>query len=181
MEDRRRAQRQPAVWMGSCHVEGEPTDLWRDCGVFDFSTFGVGMDFRYPDAAHLVGRRMSVRLPVGTSVELTFTGEVRNLKSGPDGIVRAGIEFFGLSEDELYVIDLLELGTLNTDRSRAVRTGEDLHVVAGRVLEIEPSAMVVDDVLPGVGGVGPVPQPAIGDPGENHVELLFAHEEREVE
>jgi len=116
MEDRRRAQRQPAVWMGSCHVEGEPTDLWRDCGVFDFSTFGVGMDFRYPDAAHLVGRRMSVRLPVGTSVELTFTGEVRNLKSGPDGIVRAGIEFFGLSEDELYVIDLLELGTLNTSR-----------------------------------------------------------------
>ena len=116
MEDRRRAQRQPAVWMGSCHVEGEPTDLWRDCGVFDFSTLGVGMDFRYPDAPDLVGRHISVRLPVGTSVELTFTGEVRNLKSGPDGIVRAGIEFFGLSEDELYVIDLLELGTLNTSR-----------------------------------------------------------------
>jgi len=102
--------------MGSCHVEGEPSDRWRDCGVFDFSTYGVGMDFRHPEADDLVGRRMSVRLPVGTSVDLTFTGEVRNLKSGPDGIVRAGIEFFGLSEDELYVIDLLQLGSLNGSR-----------------------------------------------------------------
>jgi hypothetical protein len=116
MDERRRAQRQPAVWMGSCHVEGDATGRWRDCGVFDFSTLGVGMDFRYPDAAALVGRRLSVRLPVGTSVELTFTGEVRNLKPGPDGIVRAGIEFFGLSEDELYVIDLLDLGTLHGSR-----------------------------------------------------------------
>jgi len=114
MDDRRRVQRQPGVWMGTCHVEGDSTDLWWDCGVFDFSTFGVGMDFRYPDAADLVGRRMSVRLPVGTSVDLTFTGEVRNLKPGPNGIVRAGIEFFGLSEDEMYVIDLLDLGSLRS-------------------------------------------------------------------
>ena len=85
MEDRRRAQRQPAVWMGSCHVEGDSSDLWRECGVFDFSTLGVGMDFRHPGSSDLVGRRISVRLPVGDSVDMTFTGHVRNAKPGPIG------------------------------------------------------------------------------------------------
>lgn len=113
MEDRRRAQRQSAVWIGSCHIQGEPSELWRDCGVFDFSTVGVGMDFRHPGTCEFVGRRISVRLPVGASVDMTFTGQIRNAKPGPDGIVRAGVEFPSLSEDELYVIDLLELGSLS--------------------------------------------------------------------
>ena len=114
MEDRRRAQRQPAVWMGSCHVEGDSSDLWRECGVFDFSTLGVGMDFRHDDPADVVGRRISVRLSVGESIDIAFTGVVRNIKAGPGGIVRAGVEFVGLSEDELYIVDLLELGSLST-------------------------------------------------------------------
>jgi len=100
--------------MGSCHVEGESSHQWRDCGVFDFSTLGVGMDFRHPGSSDLVGRRISLRLPVGDSVDMTLTGEVRNVRPGPDGIVRAGIEFVGLSEDELYIIDLMELGSLST-------------------------------------------------------------------
>jgi hypothetical protein len=98
--------------MGSCCVEGEDVDLWRDCGVFDFSTLGVGMDFRYPDASGLVGRRITMRLPVGGSMDITLVGEVRNVRAGPDGIIRAGIELLGLSEDELYIVDLLELGAL---------------------------------------------------------------------
>ena len=68
MEDRRRAQRQSTVWMGFCHVEGESPNhvegqssrLWRGCGVFDFSTLGVGMDFRHPYPTDLVGRRITV-------------------------------------------------------------------------------------------------------------------------
>jgi hypothetical protein len=120
MEDRRRAQRQSTVWMGFCHVEGESPNhvegqssrLWRGCGVFDFSTLGVGMDFRHPDPLDLVGRRITVRLPVGGSFDITFTGEMRNTTAGPDGVVRVGIEFVGLSEDELYIVDLLELGSL---------------------------------------------------------------------
>jgi hypothetical protein len=122
VEDRRRVQRQSTVWMGFCHVEGEtsglPDDessrLWRGCGVFDFSTLGVGMDFRHDDPADVVGRRISVRLSVGESIDIAFTGVVRNIKAGPDGIVRAGIEFVGLSEDELYIVDLLELGSLSS-------------------------------------------------------------------
>jgi PilZ domain len=105
--NRRRAQRQSAVWMGWCHVEGEPSDLWRDCGVFDFSNFGLGMDLRHP--SDLVGRRVSVRLPVGASIEVTLTGEVRNAKAGPDGVGRVGIEFVGLSKTERSIVDLLNL------------------------------------------------------------------------
>jgi hypothetical protein len=100
--------------MGSCHLEGEPSHLWQDCGVFDFSTLGVGMDFRHPGASDLVGRRITVCLPVGGSIDITFTGAVRNLKAGPDGILRVGIEFVDLSEEELYMVDLLELGALSS-------------------------------------------------------------------
>ena len=117
MENRRRAQRQSAVWMGSCHVEGEPSHLWRDCGVFDFSSLGVGMDLRHPDSTDLVGHRVSVRLPVGASIDMTLTGEVRNAKAGPDGVVRAGIEFAGLSGTERSIVDLLELGSVLRSRS----------------------------------------------------------------
>jgi hypothetical protein len=117
VENRRRAQRQSAVWMGSCHVEGEPSDLWRDCGVFDFSGLGVGMDLRHPGSTDLVGHRVSVRLPVGASIDMTLTGEVRNAKAGPDGIVRVGIEFSGLSDTERSIVDLLELGSVIRSRS----------------------------------------------------------------
>jgi hypothetical protein len=106
-ENRRRAQRQSAVWIGSCHVEGEPSDVWRDCGVFDFSNFGLGMDLRYP--SDLVGSRVSVRLPVGASIDVTLTGEVRNAKAGPEGVVRVGIEFVGLSKTERSIVDLLNV------------------------------------------------------------------------
>ena len=99
--------------MGSCQVEGEPSFLWRDCGVFDFSTFGLGMDVRHPDATELVGRYISVQLQVGPFVDMTLTGEVRNVKPGPEGIVRAGLEFVGLSSIERAIVQLLEReGTL---------------------------------------------------------------------
>ena len=108
MDNRRRAERQSAVWMGSCRVEDESSDAWRECGVFDFSTLGAGMDFRHSHSSDLVGRRIAVRLPVGASMDISLTGEVRNAKAGPDGIVRVGIEFVGLSETERSVVDLLE-------------------------------------------------------------------------
>jgi hypothetical protein len=94
--------------MGSCLVEGESSQLCRDCGVFDFSAYGAGMDFRYPDPFDLVGRRISVSLPIGGSMDVALTGEVRNAKAGPDGIVRAGIEFVDLSGTERVIVDVLE-------------------------------------------------------------------------
>ena len=116
MDDRRRVERQSAVWMGTCHVEGDSPDRRRDCGVFDFSALGVGMDFRHPDSVDVVGRRVSVRLPVGDSIDITLLGDVRNAKAGPDGIVRVGVEFVGLSEEELYIVDLLALDSVSSAR-----------------------------------------------------------------
>jgi hypothetical protein len=94
--------------MGTCHVEGDALDRVRDCGVFDISNLGVGMDFRYADPMRLEGRRVSVHLPVGDSIEVAFTGDVRNVRPGPGGIVRAGIEFVGLIDAERSLVDLLE-------------------------------------------------------------------------
>ena len=111
VENRRRAERQSAVWIGLCHVQGDALDLWRDCGVFDLSAFGVGMDLRHPDAMHLLGRSVSIRLPVGLSMDMTLSGEVRNAMEGPDGIVRIGIEFEDVSNTERSIVDLLERDT----------------------------------------------------------------------
>jgi hypothetical protein len=94
--------------MGSCHVEGDAPNLVRDCGIFDISTLGVGMDFHYADPISLEGRRVLVHLPLGDSVEVQFTGEVRNVRPGPGGIVRAGIEFVDLMDSERSIVDLLE-------------------------------------------------------------------------
>jgi hypothetical protein len=94
--------------MGTCHVEGDAPNLTRECGVFDISILGVGMDFHYADPMHLEGRGVSVHLPLGKSVEVQFTGEVRNVRAGPGGIVRAGIEFVDLMDSERSIVDLLE-------------------------------------------------------------------------
>jgi hypothetical protein len=114
VENRRRAERQFAIWMGSCLVEGEAPEQWQDCGVFDFAALGLGMDLHYTDASDLLGRQILVCLPVGPSMDVTLTGAVRNAKGGPDGIVRAGLEFIGLSETERGVVELLETGTLHS-------------------------------------------------------------------
>ena len=94
--------------MGTCHVAGDAPNLVRDCGIFDISTLGVGMDFHYADPMRLEGRRVSVHLPVGDNVEVAFTGEVRNVRAGPGGVVRTGIEFVDLDHSERLIVDLLE-------------------------------------------------------------------------
>ena len=122
MENRRRAERQWVLWMGRCHIEGEPSDLWRECAIIDLSTHGVGIDLRHPDAVELLGlwqdgslrlharRRITVRLEPEPSVEVTVEGELRNAGSAPDGVVRAGIEFVGVAETNRSIADLLNVG-----------------------------------------------------------------------
>ena len=102
--------------MGTCHVSGDAPNLVRDCGIFDISTLGVGMDFHYADPMRLEGRRVAVRLPLGDSVEVAFTGEVRNVRPGPGGIVRTGIEFVDLMDSERSIVDLLEYETALSPR-----------------------------------------------------------------
>jgi hypothetical protein len=102
--------------MGTCHVEGDALNLVRECGIFDVSTLGVGMDFHYADPMRLEGRRVSAHLPLGDNVEVAFTGEVRNVRPGPGGIVRAGIEFVDLKDSERSIVDLLEYDSAETPK-----------------------------------------------------------------
>jgi hypothetical protein len=108
--------------MGRCHIEDEPSDLWRECSIIDLSAHGVGIDLRHPDAVELLGlwqdgslrlharRRITVHLEPEPAVEVTVAGELRNAGSGPDGVVRAGIEFVGLDETDRSIVDLLNVG-----------------------------------------------------------------------
>jgi hypothetical protein len=113
--------------MGSCYIEGEPSDLWRECAIIDVSALGLGIELLHPDPVDLLGlwqdgelrthvsRRITVRLELGPSVEMTVAGRVRNAGSGPDGIVRAGVEFVGLTETERSMVDrLVQLVSANT-------------------------------------------------------------------
>lgn len=123
MEDRRRAERLPALWMGRCHIQGEPSDLWWECAVIDVSTLGVGIDVYYSDPVELLGlwqdgelrldpssgRCITLRLELAPSLDLTVAGELRNAGSGPDGNVRAGMELVDLTETERSsILGLLE-------------------------------------------------------------------------
>jgi hypothetical protein len=117
VEDRRRAERQAALWMGRCQVEGESSDLWRECAIFDVSSLGLGIDLRHSGAPDLLGRRITVLLELGPSFDLTVAGEVRNTNSGADGILRAGIEFVGLTSAERAIANLLERRAASRSRS----------------------------------------------------------------
>jgi hypothetical protein len=99
-------------------LEDEPADLWRECTIIDVSTLGVGLDLRHPDPIELLGlwqdgalrldaiRRITVHLETDASVDMEVAGEVRNAGSRPDGFVRAGIEFAGLTEAERSIVTL---------------------------------------------------------------------------
>jgi hypothetical protein len=102
--------------MGSCHVEGESSDEWRACAIFDVSTLGVGIDLPHTGTSELLNRRIRVLLELGRSVDLTVAGEVRNAESAPDGIVRAGLEFVGLTDTESSIVDLLERRAVSRSR-----------------------------------------------------------------
>jgi hypothetical protein len=94
--------------MARCQIEGEPSERWLECAIFDITTLGMGIDLCHPGATELLSRRITVLLELGPSVDMTVTGEVRHAGSEPDGVVRAGIEFVALTETERSIVDLLE-------------------------------------------------------------------------
>jgi hypothetical protein len=55
-----------------------------------------------------MSRRITVLLDLGSSVDLTVTGEVRYAESCPDGVARVGIEFVGLNDTERAIVGILE-------------------------------------------------------------------------
>ena len=108
MEYRRRVSRHTGSWAGFCHIEDESPSGWRDCEVIDISPLGLGVTFHHPEPWELVGRRISVDAPaIGSSVNLRLEGEIQNAAPAWEGGVRVGVEFAGLSEEEVAITAVL--------------------------------------------------------------------------
>ena len=97
---RRRVPRQPTVWDGICHIEGESPDEWPECRVVDISMLGIGIMLNCPSPCQLVGRHILVDVPAG-EVSIRLEGKITNSKLMRGGTIRAGIEFNLFSESEL--------------------------------------------------------------------------------
>jgi hypothetical protein len=108
MEYRRRSPRQPTAWSGFCHIEGEPTAMWRDCEVIDVSMFGLGLTFIHPQPWELVHRRIFVDISaIGEAVNIRLEGEIKDAAFTLEGDIRVGVELVGLSPAELAITAVL--------------------------------------------------------------------------
>lgn len=93
---------------GFCHLEGESAWGWRDCQVVDISDSGIGLAFHYGGEFNLVGRGISIDLPAGgDKISLWLQGEVKHCTTRRDGTIRAGVQFAGLSADEVSIVRAL--------------------------------------------------------------------------
>jgi hypothetical protein len=108
MEYRRRAPRRPAAWSGFCHIDGEPTAMWRDCEVIDVSMFGLGLTFIHPQPWELVHRRIFVDISaIGDAVNIRLEGDIKDAAFTLEGDIRVGIELVGASPAELAITAVL--------------------------------------------------------------------------
>lgn len=106
---RRRVPRQSTSWFGRFRL-GDALE-WGDCEVVDVSVIGIGAFISsHRSEVELVGERIAieVRAAAGGSISLQLFGEVRHAQRVPDGRVRIGAEFSGLSETERAILDALE-------------------------------------------------------------------------
>ena len=111
MLERRRTPRQTSGWSGTCLIENELHDeVWRECAVLDISPFGLGITLRDDHArpSELVGRSVAVEFPrVSDWVSIRVEGEIKNATLVRTGLIRAGVEFVGLSEAERAIATVL--------------------------------------------------------------------------
>jgi hypothetical protein len=112
MEQRRRVPRRRAGWRGVCRFDDDPRSPRYDCTVVDISILGAGLlIYGLAGLAHhaLVGHRLVVEIdPLdGASITLKVRGDVKHASATPEGAVRAGIEFHGLSDAQRSVLGAL--------------------------------------------------------------------------
>jgi len=110
MELRRRAPRINTDWPGRCKLDDEPDSEERDCRVIDISLLGVGVEMLGDGVGNLVGRVLVVDVepPIGKSVRLQVSGQVMNQGKTLEGSTRVGLQFVGLSDSEVAVLEVIE-------------------------------------------------------------------------
>jgi hypothetical protein len=107
--ERRRSPRQVSGWSGTCLIEDElHTTGWRECSVLDISPFGLGITLADDHAPDLVGRNVAVEFPaVSDWVTIRLDGQIKNAALIRPGLIRASVEFVGLSEAEQAIATVL--------------------------------------------------------------------------
>jgi hypothetical protein len=130
MDIRRRTPRQAAGWTGTCLIEEDPDGRWRDCWVLDISMLGLGIALDHRRPAELIGRSISVEFPaVGDLVSVRLEGKIKNIDVMRLGLVHAGVEFVGLSQEELAIATVLGALTEIDEPSPAYSGAPSLHLV----------------------------------------------------
>ena len=95
MNHRRGVPRHPALWDGTCSIESESTGPL-GCTVIDISILGLGITLKHPSPSQLVGRRISVEIPMAdNSISMYTAGTITNAGPTLEGAVRVGIRFDG--------------------------------------------------------------------------------------
>lgn len=130
MENRRRINRQPASWVGSCRLAGEPAASWRECRVVDISILGVAITFdRAAPSELLPGRLIFVDISADGGIRnVCLEGEIKNVAPTTNGGVRAGIGFIRVSEKDRAISAVLSaISEAFVAESPAIRVRRPAH------------------------------------------------------
>ena len=96
-------------WPGKCIVEDDPGAAWIECRLLDISHLGLGLELLGECSDTIIGRRLVVHIDVGGgAITLRVVGLVKRVGAGHPGWTRAGLEFEGLSERELSILEVME-------------------------------------------------------------------------
>ena len=116
MLERRPAAHRPSGWSGTCCIGDEsPLGHWRDCAVGDISPSGLSLTVRDDRVrpSQLVGSTVTVEFPRTSDwVSIRVEGLIRSAALVQTGLIRAAIDFVGLSEPERAIATVL--GVLTT-------------------------------------------------------------------
>ena len=104
-KERRRKVRHPVRgWIGRYRLQD--ASAWRDCTLVDISETGAGFQaFMLPtDAVPLTVAELEL---IDGDATIQLRGTISHLTRSPEGHVRVGIEFLGLSELEGRLLGML--------------------------------------------------------------------------
>jgi len=101
MPYRRDVTRQAAGWPGICNIAGDSAES-RKCWIVDISMLGAGLTLEHPSPSTLMGRRISICVPVQLDGEVTHAGLTL------EDAVQVGIKFDGHFADSDAAIAALQ-------------------------------------------------------------------------
>jgi hypothetical protein len=107
-ERRRRPRHHAGHWVGRYRLAGAAA--WRDCTLVDVSAQGAGFEAYMLATDVALPRRVELQLldrAAGDAEPIHLEGSVRHLARSPQGHVRVGIEFDGLTDLEGQLLALL--------------------------------------------------------------------------